>query len=79
MYKAKVRFIIVYDKMQSYEKKNRKPQIETLKNVFNMRRNTKWSETSFLSTIMFMYRNRRDHLFGMIDENNLSTSAVNEL
>lgn len=32
-----------------------------------------------LSTIMFMYRNRRDHLFGMIDENNLSTSAVNEL
>lgn len=32
-----------------------------------------------LSTIMFMYRNRRDHLFGMLDENNISTSAVNEL
>lgn len=39
--------MIVYDKMQSYEKKNGKPQIETLKNVFNIRRNTKWSDTSF--------------------------------
>lgn len=28
--------MIVYDKMQSYEKKNGKPQIETLKNVLNI-------------------------------------------
>lgn len=36
MFKANVRFIIVYDKMQSYEKPYGKLQIETLKNVFNI-------------------------------------------